>query len=357
MSAQSPNPLSGFLRMRKPPFVLLLTCAGRKVALANQFRQAFDELDLDGQIIGVDSSSHSAVLSVCDQSYLIPRCDHSEYVPTLLEVCQQHQVQLLLPLIDVDLLVLAEQRERFREIDTLAMVSSLPVVQICRDKESTSRFFEERGIPTVCNLSIEDVRRGDVPYPVFIKPSNGSGSQHAYKIHNREELDFFSRYVPRPMLQEFAIGQEFTVDVLCDLDGRVINAVPRRRLEVRAGEISKGVTCKDWRIIRATVDLANKLGGVGPLTVQCFASGDTDSEIRFTEINPRVGGGLPLSVAAGANYPKQIIRMALGQTIEPCVGDFADEFYMFRYEEGVYVPGASLADIPSLPDVPQRRVA
>ena len=343
--------------MRKPPFTLLLTCAGRKVSLVNQFRQAFDELDLDGQIIGVDSSTHSAVLSVCDKSYIIPRCDDPAYVPMLLDVCRRHQVQLLLPLIDVDLLVLAEHRRQFHEVGTLALVSSLPVVQICRDKEHTSRFFAERDIPTVGNLSIEDVRSGAVPYPVFIKPANGSGSQHAYKIHNREELDFFARYVPQPMLQEFAVGQEFTVDVLCDLGGQVINAVPRRRLEVRAGEISKGVTCKNWRIIRATVDLASKLGGVGPLTVQCFASDEADSQIRFTEINPRVGGGLPLSVAAGANYPKQIIRIALGQSIAPCLGDFADEFYMFRYEEGVYVPGANLADIPSLQDVPQRRAA
>lgn len=343
--------------MGKPPFVLLLTCAGRKVSLVNQFRQAFEELDLDGQIIGVDSSSHSAVLSVCDKSYLIPRCDHPAYVPTLLDVCQKHHVQLLLPLIDVDLLVLAEHRERFRDVGTLAMISSLPVVQICRDKETTSRFFEERDIPTVSNLSIEDVRNGDVPYPVFIKPANGSGSQHAYKICNREELDFFARYVPQPMLQEFAVGQEYTVDVLCDLNGRVINAVPRRRLEVRAGEISKGVTCKDWRIINAAVDLANKLGGIGPLTVQCFAGEEADSKIRFTEINPRVGGGLPLSIAAGANYPKQIIRMALGQPIEPCIGDFADEFYMFRFEEGVYVSGASLADIPCWREVTQRRAA
>ena len=332
--------------MGKPPFHLLLTCAGRKVSLVNQFRQAFEDLDLDGRIIGVDSSSHSAVLSVCDKSYIIPRCDHPAYVPTLLDVCERHRVQLLLPLIDVDLLTLAEHRERFREAGTVALVSSLPVVSICRDKESTSRFFADNDIPTVRNLSIEDVRRGDVPYPVFIKPANGSGSKHAYKVQNREELDFFLRYVPRPMLQEFATGQEYTVDVLCDLAGRVINAVPRRRLEVRAGEISKGVTCKDWRIIRATVDLANKLGGVGPLTVQCFVSDDADASVRFTEINPRVGGGLPLSVAAGANYPKQIIRMALGQSIAPCVGDFADEFYMFRYEEGVYVPGASLQDIP-----------
>ena len=98
--------------MGKPPFHLLLTCAGRKVSLVNQFRQAFDDLDIDGRIIGVDSSSHSAVLSVCDKSYIIPRCDHPAYVPTLLDVCERHRVQLLLPLIDVDLLVLGTVARR-----------------------------------------------------------------------------------------------------------------------------------------------------------------------------------------------------------------------------------------------------
>src|SRR5690349_15711687 len=155
--------------MGKPPFDLLLTCAGRKVSLVNQFRQAFEDLDLDGRIIGVDSSSHSAVLSVCDKSYIIPRCDHPAYVPTLLEICEWHRVQLLLPLIDVDLLVLAENRERFRKAETLALISSLPVVRICRDKASTAQFFEDNGIPTVRNLSVEEVRSCRVKYPVFIK--------------------------------------------------------------------------------------------------------------------------------------------------------------------------------------------
>jgi carbamoyl-phosphate synthase large subunit len=331
--------------MSRPPFHLLLTCAGRKVSLVNQFRHAFEQLGLDGRIIGVDSSSHSAVLNICDKSYVIPRCDHPEYVSTLLDVCHRHHVDLLMPLIDVDLLVLAEHREQFQAVGTLALISSLSVVQTCRDKERTARFFVEHQIPTVQNLSVDAVRQGQIPYPVFIKPTNGSGSQHAYKVHNREELEFFLRYVPRPMLQEFAVGQEYTVDVLCDLSGQPINAVPRRRLEVRAGEISKGVTCKDWRIINASVELAKKLGGIGPLTFQCFA-GEADDSVRFTEINPRVGGGLPLSIAAGANYPEQILRMALGETVTPCLGNFDDEFYMFRYEEGVYVPGVNLQGIP-----------
>jgi carbamoyl-phosphate synthase large subunit len=178
---------------------------------------------------------------------------------------------------------------------------------------------------------------------LFIKPSNGSGSIKSFKVSNKNELIFFLQYVPSPIVQELAKGHEYTIDALSDLNGNVINAVPRRRIEVRAGEISKGVTIKDWRIIEATVNLLRHLGAIGPTTVQCFFDGD---QIQFTEINPRVGGGIPLTIAAGANYPAQIIRMALGESVQPCIGEFVDDFYMFRYEEAIYLPGEDVRSVP-----------
>ncbi|MCI0645019.1 MAG: ATP-grasp domain-containing protein [Chloroflexi bacterium] len=248
-----------------------------------------------------------------------------------------------MPLIDADLLILAEHQELFSEAGILTLISSLPVVQICRDKRLTAQFFTEHDIPTVRTLALDDLAPGRATYPLFIKPAVGSGSIKSFKINNAEELAFFLRYVPVPIVQEYARGQEYTVDVLMDLNGRVLNAVPRRRLEVRAGEISKGVTVKDWRIIEAVVSLLEKLGAIGPVTVQCFVS---DEGIQFTEINPRVGGGLPLSIAAGADYPTQIVRMTLGESVEPCIGNFIDDFYMFRYEEAVYVPGEAVYRVP-----------
>lgn len=321
---------------------ILFTCAGRKVSLIESFRRALGELGFEGSIVGTDASPLSAALQVCDYRYLVPPVSDPAYIPTLLEICREHEIGLLVPLIDVDLLLLAQHRDAFAAIGTSPLISALSAVQICGDKRSTARFFEEHNIPTIHTLSQEELVAGKAGYPLFIKPARGSGSINSFKVSSAEELAFFLRYISEPMVQTFARGQEYTVDALVALDGRVINAVPRRRIEVRAGEISKGTTVKDWYIIRETVALLEKLDLVGPITVQCFAEGD---RVQFTEINPRVGGGLPLTIAAGADYPAQIIRMVSGETVEPCIGDFLDDYYMFRYEEGVYVAGDVIQNV------------
>jgi len=321
---------------------ILFTCAGRKVSLVQAFRKALAKAGIAGDIIGVDVSPYSAVLNICDHRYLVPRADVDDYIPTLLQICHDHQVRLVMPLIDVDLLVLAEHKQQFAEHDILVMVSDPHVVRTCRNKWSTYRFFVDNGIPTVRTFSLEQLSGTDLRYPLFIKPISGSGSANAFKVNNAEELAFFARYVPNPIIQEFAAGDEYTLDALVDLSGNVINVVPRQRLEVRAGEISKGVTRKNWAIIEEAVRLLEKLGAIGPVCIQCFWDGQ---EVKFTEVNPRVGGGIPLSIAAGADYPYQIIKMALGEPVAPCIGKFQDGLYMFRYEEAVFVPERQVFDV------------
>lgn len=312
---------------------ILFTCVGRKISVVQAFRKALTRAGITGEIIGVDMSPFSPVLTICDHSYLVPRTDADGYIPTLLKICHKHEVGLLIPLIDLDLIILAEHKRHFAESGTLVMVSDPQVVRTCRNKWSTYRFFTDNGIPTVQTFTFDQLDARELKYPMFIKPVSGSGSINTYKINNDEELAFFGRYVPSPIIQEFAEGNEYTLDALVDLAGNVINIVPRQRIEVRAGEISKGVTSKNWVIIEEAVRLLEKLGAVGPVTIQCFWDGQ---QVKFTEINPRLGGGIPLSIAAGADYPSQIIKFALGESVMPCIGGFQDGLYMFRYEEAVF---------------------
>src|SRR5262249_48616633 len=155
-----------------------------------------------------------------------------------------HDVKLLIPLIDLDLLILSENKKIFSANDILVLVSSPTIIRICCDKYDTARFFDTYGIPTIHTLSFDSLGEQEIKFPLFIKPSNGSGSINSFKISNKNELAFFLQYVPSPIVQELAKGYEYTIDALSDLNGNVINAVPRRRIEVRAGEISKGVTVK-----------------------------------------------------------------------------------------------------------------
>ena len=262
------------------------------------FQKALTRAGITGDMIGVDISPFSAVLNICDHRYLVPRADADDYIPTLLQICQEHQVRLVMPLIDVDLLVLAEHKQQFADLGSMVMVADPDIVRLCRNKRSTHQFFTDNRIPTVRTFTLKQLSDQGVSYPLFIKPVSGSGSINAFKVNNAEELAFFANYVPNPTIQELAAGDEYTLDALVDPAGNVINVIPRQRLEVRAGEISKGVTHKNWVIIEEAVRLLEKLGAIGPVCIQCFWDGQ---KVRFTEVNPRVGGGIPLTIAAGAD--------------------------------------------------------
>ena len=104
---------------------------------------------------------------------------------------------------------------------------------------------------------------------------------------------------------EMVTGPEYTVDVYVDLKGIARCAVPRRRLEVRAGEVSKGLTVRDAAIIDASMAVAAALpGAVGCITLQCFKR--PNGEVTFIEINARFGGGYPLELACR----RQLSQMA-----------------------------------------------
>ena len=133
-----------------------------------------------------------------------------------------------MPLIDVDLPILAENRSEFAGVGASVLLSSADVIRTCRDKRATSRFFKNHGIPTVPTISLRQIEEKPVPYPVFIKPSIGSGSIRSYKVCNSSELSFFLKHVPDPIVQKFAWGEEYTIDTLSDLEGKVLNVVPRK---------------------------------------------------------------------------------------------------------------------------------
>jgi carbamoyl-phosphate synthase large subunit len=160
------------------------------------------------------------------------------------------------------------------------------------------------------------------------------GSQQAFKVNNTEELYFYFNRIKNPIVQEFVEGKEYTIDCICGMDGRPVSVVPRERLEVRAGEVSKSRTCKDAAIIDAAVDVCEKLGAIGPITIQCIKTAQGD--IKFIEINPRVGGGVPLTFEAGVDYGTILKKMAMGEKVEPLIGQFK-EITMLRYDEAVFI--------------------
>lgn len=327
--------------MDKKEINILITSAGRRGALVKCFKRTIKRMKkVQGKIIAVDVNPLSAALYICDRHYIVPRIFDPNYINILLEICRKENVKLIIPTIDTELLILSQNKEKFNELGTIVAISDSNVVEICQDKLKTFKFFKENNIPTVEAFTPDQIDKiQNLVYPIFIKPCHGSGSINTFKVNNKRELDFFVYYIDKPLIQEFAEGQEFTLDILADLKGRVINIVPRKRIEVRAGEINKGETIKDQKLIEYGKIIVEKLRGIGPITIQCFVKG---SEVKFTEINPRIGGGYPLSFVAGANYPELLIRMVLGEKVAPRLGEFEENLFMLRWEDAVFIKKGNL---------------
>ena len=224
---------------------ILFTSVGRRVSLIRDFFRAHRELHLDGKIIGADASDQSPAFHITDASCLVPRVDTAAYIPRLLAICAQEQVSIIVPLIDTELMVLAENRLRFQALGTQVIISNPEVISIGMHKTETRAFFKKNSIDTPEIYSAEDIAGGRYRLPLMVKPNDGSASRMVFKAETDEQLEFFRHYVPNAIIQEFIDGDEYTLDVFVDLSGAVRCVVPRLRIEVRAGEVSKAVIVKN----------------------------------------------------------------------------------------------------------------
>ena len=336
-SQKAPNRVSG----KRKSIRLLFTCIGRRVELLNTFRRAGEELGIDLEIHGADATQLSPAIHRVDKAHLVGRISSGSYIEELAAIVRRYKIDLLIPLIDPELPLIAAATKRLADLGCRALVSSEEVVRICQDKLATFTTLKQAGIdaPTTWTWA-EALKRKNHRFPLFMKPRTGSAAVGNYVINNVAELKTFGRRVSYAIVQEFVKGAEHTLDVYTGFDGRPRCIVPRKRLEVRTGEVSKGVIVKDKAIMGVGRHVAEVLGDCrGVVTVQCMLT--PRGRIRVIEINPRLGGGAPLSIHAGANFPKWILMEQLGRKPRITPLGFRDDIAMLRYDESVFVPRAS----------------
>ncbi len=325
--------------------VVLFTCIGRRVSLLRAFQTAAGKLGLRGSFCGTDTSKLSPALQLCDEAFLVEPTTHAEYVRQLLSIVRSHGVSLLVPTVDLDLRLLARQKPEFESLGCRLLVSDPDVIDLCQDKRRTFGFLRKHGFSTPATMSVRTAlaadRRGDLKWPCFLKRWDGYASQGNAVAHNRDELRFFAQKIPNAICQEFIEGTEYTCDVYVDFQMRVRCVVPRRRLEVRAGEVSKGQVVKHRGIMEQAARVVELLqAGPGVITLQLFMT--REDEIRFTEVNPRFGGGVPLSIRAGADFPKWLLQELTGEPLDIGSDDFTDGLMMLRYDAEVWLTDADL---------------
>ncbi len=244
---------------------------------------------------------------------------------------------MIIPTIDPGIDVYAKRGGALRERGIEVVVSNEAVVKITSDKLETRRWLDSIGIKTPWTMAMENVRRnfGSCQFPLVAKPIKGSGSVGIRLLANATELYdpvFDNGYI----VQQFISGREYTVNMYFDLkEGQMHCAIPHRRIEVRSGEVAKGITVRH-PLLEA---LAWKLGKAlpGPRGSICFQAIEIpDGEIYVIEINARFGGGFPLAYRAGAKFTRWLMEEKLGLP-SSASNQWKDNVLMIRYDEAVFV--------------------
>ncbi len=241
-----------------------------------------------------------------------------------------------MPTIDTELEIYASVSKEFAAAGTTISVSSAACVEISRDKRRTHTWLDKNGFPTVDQVSAADARRTfrSLRYPLVAKPAFGSMSIGVAKIDSPEQFPSF--LADDTIVQSFAAGDEYTVSVFVNRQGKCLVSVPRLRIETRGGEVSKGRTVKSDELEGLASQIAERLpGAYGALNIQIIHDLKT-GQLRVIEINPRFGGGDPLAWAAGADIPRLLIEDIAGVASVSDSLEWVPDMSMARFDRAVY---------------------
>ena len=311
---------------------ILLSCAGRRNYLVQYFKNA---LAGKGKIFATDLSPLAPTMAEADKSFLVPCVDADNYLTSLLQICQDNEVSIVISLNDHELPILAAAKNQFSAIGTTVVVSDSSVIELCFDKSLTESFAEKIDLKTPLTFtSLESatqaLENNILSFPLFVKPRWGSGSAGIERVESLQELNLawelnnikLDRWGLRIgtekesglLIQQALPGCEYGVDIINDLNGNYQATFVKQKLGMRAGETDKA------KIVNLPVfeDIGKKisaaLGHIGNLDCDFFVDGD---EIYLLEMNPRFGGGYPFSAEAGVDVPAALIAWVAGKEPSP----------------------------------------
>jgi len=311
---------------------ILFTSAGRRAYIIDYFKACSDY-----DKVYAANSKYTIALKRADDYMISPIIYSDEYIPSILDFCKSHQVDVVMSLFDVDLYVLAKHEKEFADNGILLVLAPEDFVRICNDKWATAQFIKELGLNTPKTyLGIDSLKeamnKGEVSYPVLMKPRWGMASMGIYKVENDEELHFFTEKCRKDIFnsylkyessltednpiiyQEIMNGEEYGLDVLNDLSGNYVKTFAKQKVEMRSGETDLGRTADPAPFEETAKLISEKSGHKGILSVDCFK---TDRGIFVIEMNCRISGHYPLAHLAGFNFPKVLADWMKGEETNP----------------------------------------
>lgn len=315
---------------------ILVTSAGRRVSLVRSFKSELRKVEPLGKVYCTDLFPKlSSACQVSDGAFPVVKVTHENYIQNLLTICLENRIALIIPTIDSELEVLSKNRLFFLKYGIKSVISDFEFIKKCRNKRLIHDFFDSLDITRA-----KEYIQSNLRYPVFVKPFDGSRSQGIHLLNSKAQLtdkiiankgNMFLEYVNPEKFKEF------TVDIYFNKDSKILSVVPRERIFIRDGEVNKACTRKNSIIAYVREKFENVSGLRGCITLQVFKKKDEDSIIAI-EINPRFGGGYPLSYEAGSNFPKWIIEeYLLNIKLNQYKEDWKPNLLMLRYDHEILV--------------------
>lgn len=312
---------------------ILILSAGTRNKIVQYFVKT---LNGTGKVIATDMSNLAPAIYEADKYYIVPKMTAPEYLDVVLDICKKEEITGVLSLIDPELSLLAENREKFEAIGTTVIGSSYMLCEMSLDKFQMYSWLETHGYRCAKSYMdkdafFEDVDAGVITYPVFVKPARGSASISISKVYDRETVELLFAHEDGLMIQEFLDGQEIGADVYIDMvSHEVVSIFTKKKLKMRAGETDKAVSFQDEKLFALIERFVKDAGYNGQIDIDIF---DVNSEYYISEVNPRFGGGYPHAFESGADHMKLIVNNLEGNANECVIGQYENGTYMMKYNE------------------------
>ena len=314
---------------------ILFTCAGRRTYLLKYFKE---NMQPDDKVVATDMQLSAPALQAADIKIQVPAVYDPQYVDITLGICKEHKIDALISLNDLELPILADNKAKFEALGVKVIVSDPEVIDICFDKYKTALWVESIGLSapkTYVTLASakEAFAKGEIAFPLFMKPRWGSGSIGLETIDDMDELDIYYHLLMKKikktilatasvgdeyiMIQEKLTGKEFGLDVMNDFQGNNVAVSVKQKLAMRAGETDKAITVDLPEMHEMGATIGRNLTHIGNLDVDIMQRANGDYCVL--ELNPRFGGGYPFSYEAGVNFPKAILQWLRGEKVDPVI--------------------------------------
>lgn len=263
-----------------------------------------------GKIVASDSNLLSAGFYLADKGYVVPPANSPSFFREAMKLLEKEEIEVILPTSGYDILPYSKNKKILEKKNIIPVVSDYAILEHCLNKMKFYEVLQKRFDLPYTTTNPAEINA----YPCVVKPIFGKGSKNISICKNEADVHKALALKEPMLLQEYLPGIEYTIDVLSDLEGNPLLAVPRERVEIKAGISSKGRIVFNTEIQNECLRLAKYLGIQGPSCMQMKC--DSEGRPKIMEVNPRLGGATIMATYAGVNFPELILKLVNSGDIE-----------------------------------------